>query len=494
MNVTVTASTGQVASVNVSSTALDAGVAIGQTGSAATRPPAAAVATLGNLVAGSSNSVVVLAWEEQADPGIPSTIAVQRSAATTGPWTELTPARRTSTGTGTPVAASYSDTTAVNNANYYYRVVATGVTGAVSTAGPVLGQPRNNTPPPTPVLALSPTSGTITISLTGSATPDLKGYLVERATTSAGPWSVITATPAPGPTGSVTDGNLANGTVYWYRARAVNTSTLYSAYCAPRSEVPGVTATRSSNLVVYFEDMLGSGVNDWDYNDFVVRVASTEVVSGGELTAISIDYEPLARGASYVHSFRHQIPVAGPWTATVTRFAPGNPSLVVSRNTTAGTGPIDIEIYADTKDALPAVVGSFTNTEPSQVGVHAGALSRLEITLANSTLNKDGAAGAAPWDVYLRMPYLTGPQGNEVHRSLYGGASEVVTSGPLAGTILDFVLVHPVTTTLPSWNYEGAPVWNAYPRFAPYQQTANPADADWADRPVDRRSIFDANH
>jgi len=56
------------------------------------------------------------------------------------------------------------------------------------------------------------------------------------------------------------------------------------------------------------------------------------------------------------------------------------------------------------------------------------------------------------------------------------------------------VLIHPLTTTIPSWSYEGAPVWDAYPAFTPYQQTASPADADWPDRPRDRRSVFDANH
>ena len=494
MNVTVTASTGQVASVNVATTATDAGLRIGQTGSAATRPPAAAVATLSNLVAGSANSVVVLTWEQQAGAGVTSTIAVQRGSSITGPWTELVAARRTFTGTGTPAAATYSDTTAVNNSNYYYRVVATGATGDVSTAGPVLGQPRNNTPPPTPVPQLAPSSNTITISLSGSSTPDLRGYLVERSTSSAGPWSVLTATPVPGPTATVTDSNLVNGTVYWYRTRAVNTGNLYSPYSAPKSEVPGVSATRSSNLVVFFEDMLGTGSNDWDYNDFVVRVASTEIVSGGELTGITIDYEPLARGASYVHAFRHHIPVAGAWTATLTRFAAGNPSQVLSRSTTSGSGPVDVEIYADTKDALPPAVGAFTNTDAKQAGVRAGALSRLEIVLANPAQNPDGAAGVAPWDVYLRMPYLTGPQGNEVHRSVFGGAFEVVASGPLVGHVLDFVQIHPLTTTLPSWSYEGAPVWDAYPAFTPYQKTADPVESDWPDRPKDRRSVFDANH
>jgi len=494
MNVTVTASTGQVASVNVSTTAVDAGVNIGQTGSAATRPPAAAVATISNLLAGSANSVVVLTWDQVAQPGVTSTVAVQRGPSTTGPWTELTAARRTVTGTGATTPATWSDTTAVNNANYYYRVVATGPTGDVSTAGPVIGQPRNNTAPPTPVLQLSPASNTITVSLSGSSTPDLRGYLVERSASSSGPWSVITPTPVAGPTATVTDGNLVNGTIYWYRARAVNTSNLYSAYGSPRSEVPGVSASRSTNVVVAFEDMLGSGVNDWDYNDFVVRVASTEMVIGGELTGMVIDYEPLARGAGYVHSFRHFIPLAGPWTATLTRFAAGNPAQVISRVTTAGTDYLDVEVYADTKDALPPAVGAFTNTSPAQVGVRAGATARLEITITNPGQNPDGAAGTAPWDTYLRMPYLTGAQGNEVHRGFYGGAVELVTSGPLSGHVLDFVQVHAVGSALPSWSFEGSPVWSAYPRFAPYQLTADPADADWADRPTSRGAVFDANH
>ena len=70
----------------------------------------------------------------------------------------------------------------------------------------------------------------------------------------------------------------------------------------------------------------------------------------------------------------------------------------------------------------------------------------------------------------------------------------MVTSGPLAGQVLDFVQVHVLGTALPSWSYEGNPVWNAYPRFAPYQQTADPGDSDWADKPTSRSSVFDANH
>jgi LruC domain-containing protein len=494
MNVTVTASTGQVASVNVSTTATDSGVRLGQTASAATRPPAAAVATLSNLVAGSSNSVVVLTWEEQAAAGVNSTVIVQRSSATTGPWTELVPARRTSQGSGAAASVSYSDNTAVNANNYYYRIQATGPGGDVSTAGPALGQPRNNTPPPTPLLQLLHGAGSVTATLSGSATPDLRGYLVERASSSSGPWSVITATPVPGPTATFVDANLVNGTVYWYRARAQNTANLYSPYCVAQSEVPGVNATRSSNLVLFYEDMLGSGVNDWDYNDFVIHASITEVVAGGDLAAITIDYEPLARGASYVHAFRQHIPVNGSWTATLTRFAPGSSTQVASRTTSTGLGPVDLEIYADTRDAMPAVSGVFSNTESSQVGYQAGAMSRLELTLNNPGSNPDGQAGAAPWDPYLRMPYLTGPQGNEVHRAYYGGATEVVTSGPLAGTTQDFVIVHPLTGPIPSWSYEGAPVWHAYPRYVPFQQVADPVDADWPDRPSSRRAVFDANH
>jgi hypothetical protein len=140
------------------------------------------------------------------------------------------------------------------------------------------------------------------------------------------------------------------------------------------------------------------------------------------------------------------------------------------------------------------VTGVFSNTDSKQVGFQAGSMSRLELTLNSPSANPDGQAGAAPWDPYLRMPYLTGPQGNEVHRAYYGGATEVLTTGPLAGTTQDFVIVHPLTGPIPSWSYEGNPVWNAYPRYVPYQQVAAPADADWPDRPTDRRSVFDANH
>jgi hypothetical protein len=180
MNVTVTASSGQVAAVNVSATAVDGGVTIGQTGSAATRPPASGVTTLSNLVAGSASAVVVLTWTEQAPAGLASTVVVQRAAAATGPWADLAPSVRTSTGTGAAVAAFYSDGTAVNNANYYYRVLATGSAGDLSTAGPVLGQPRNNTPPPAPLAQLTAGDGSIAVALSGSATADLKGYRAGR--------------------------------------------------------------------------------------------------------------------------------------------------------------------------------------------------------------------------------------------------------------------------------------------------------------------------
>ncbi len=490
VNAVVAASTGQAASVTVSSTAVQQGTSIGQVGSAATRPPASGVATLSSLSAGSGNSVVVLTWEELADPGVGSAVAVQRAAAATGPWTTLAPSARAHTGTGVPSFASFSDTTAVNNGNYYYRVVATGGAGQISTAGPVLGQPRNNLPPPTPTLIVSGVDRAVTVQVGGSATPDLAGYLVERAAGPGGPWSVLTPAPIAGP--ALVDANLVNGTVVWYRARAVNTSNLSSAYAAPQSAIPGATTVRTSDLVAYFEDMIGRGGNDWDYNDFVVQVSVTEDVSSGQLHSVVIDYQPKARGAGYYASFRQLIPVSGRWTAALTHFAAGAPTVATSRTVTAGTGPADLIIYDDTRDALPPVVGAYANTAPSQVGYQPGANARLELTLLDPVQNPDGAAGAAPWDVYLHLPYVPGV--NEVHRGVYGGPSETVTSGPLTGSVLEFVQLHVATVVAPSWAFEGTPVWRAYPDFVPHRLTGDAAYQDWPDRPTSRAEVFDEDH
>lgn len=166
-------------------------------------------------------------------------------------------------------------------------------------------------------------------------------------------------------TSSYVDTGVRNGTWYYWRIAAQDTSNNVSVPSAPASATPAAPTRVDTLWTIAFEDRLGSGDNDWDYNDLIIETHVSERFSNGFLTGYVIDVEPLARGAWYDHALRLRIPAVRPWSATVERWA--NASVVSSSSpmstSVAGSGSIDLEVIADTRAALPPNAGqTATNT------------------------------------------------------------------------------------------------------------------------------------
>jgi LruC domain-containing protein len=381
---------------------------------------------------------------------------------------------------------TFVDDTAVNGNTYYYRVVAWGADGASGTAGPVAGSAADFTPPPAPTLGATAGDGQVDLLPGLSGVADELGVFIERSDASSGKW--VRLNGAPTSASLYNDDTVLNGVDYAYRAVAIDDDGNESAASPVIWAIPSADGYRLGDEVIAYEDMLGDGQNDWDYNDFVVRIQTRESLDlDSNLTRLEIDYEPLARGAGYVHVFRHRISISGDWTARLRHFDPDDPQLVVLDEVIQGTGPADIPVYGDTRDALPAVIGSYSNTDSDQASYLAGTSASLEILVATPTSNSDGSYGSAPFDPYLHLPYLPPP--GEIHLGDRGGAVEFnQLSGPLQNAYLDFGLRFKATG--PAWPFEGEPIWRVFPEFDDNTLLPTEETESWNDRPLHNNRVF----
>ena len=214
-------------------------------------------------------------------------------------------------------------------------------------------------------------------------------------------------------------------------------------------------------VTVFFEDMIGPGQNDWDYNDFVVELESVETLADGGVERIELSYTPLARGAGYIHELHQRVGgVTGSWTATV-QLEGESPQMF------AGTGDVDLLVYADTRDALPPYADtSYTNTG-AQPDWLTGVPAKVTIELSSPGLNPANSFDPAPYDLYLRLPYIA-LENKEIHTPDYAGQTEQTAKpSSLAGGALDFAIV----SRAPAqhfWPCEGYAIWTQFDMFEPY--------------------------
>ncbi len=265
----------------------------------------------------------------------------------------------------------------------------------------------------------------------------------------------------------------------------------------PAALYAGPLETTQWSALVAYEDLKNTGWSDWDYNDLVVRIdIEQSLTPSGNLAALRLRYEALARGAGFDHAFRHSIPVAGGGHASLTvSDADGAPVLQTSQHFADSA---DIEIFPRTKAALSASLlpasflteRPFVNTleaQPDTIpGYTADLLIVLDDTSANPTrTDRDGTRHLAntllplPWDPYIHV-YDTG---EEVHLVIPGhldnmqqvnGAFNPTT--PLLGHDLPLSQVFD-----PSWRwpieYEG--IWMGYPGYVGYINSGGRGNQDW---------------
>ncbi|MBS1493876.1 MAG: LruC domain-containing protein [Bacteroidetes bacterium] len=243
------------------------------------------------------------------------------------------------------------------------------------------------------------------------------------------------------------------------------------------------TRTTDSSYIAAFEDLKGSGWNDWDVNDFVVGMRERVTFNNSnQITQIVFDYEALARGSAYVNQFLHFIKIPGNSTATlVVKDSNGVvlPSLGYTNQNF--TDAVNTRIFPNTYNALPPKPGrTFSNVEKAQVGIIKGYTATLTITTDPNSVNSGN---------YVRgnsRPYLI----NEINKqidiaSLAGtlGNTQNVDNNVDAGTrlygyFLDLAYRLPYNW---KWPLEGPPsaIWRSFPYFNNYILSSKTVATDW---------------
>lgn len=248
--------------------------------------------------------------------------------------------------------------------------------------------------------------------------------------------------------------------------------------------VYGPLAWTTDTRVVAFEDLKKYDWSDWDYNDFLVRISIRRgTLPTGDLAAVELHYEALARGAGFLnHAFYHQLPLTGDgWYAlTVT-----NPDGSSARTAWAGYRGDDpsVEIYTSTRSALPQPTAAMeqTNTRPEQQGVIAGQQATLTVVLSDPAANPLDGLRPLPWDPYLHVVET----GQDIHLVQPGHLDNTQTvtnrfdrTAPLIGYDLPLAYVFPDGWR---WLQEFAGVWRGYPSYTSFIQRGSTTNTNWAD-------------
>ena len=235
---------------------------------------------------------------------------------------------------------------------------------------------------------------------------------------------------------------------------------------------------QDSTFVVY-EDLKKVGWSDWDYNDFVTRVdIERGLDSAGNLAAVRMSYEALARGAGYDHSFLQRLPVVGGGAARVV-VRDGAGALVLSRDLSFGEDA-NFEIFTHTRTALPPLAGWLqTNTPVAQKVAVPGYKAVLTVLLTQASANPADALPPLPWDPYLKV-YNTGQVVHLVGPGRLDNTQRVNNvydrTSPLVGYDLPLAQAFPVAW---HWPIEYIGIWQAYPQFTRYIMTAGREQAQW---------------
>jgi LruC domain-containing protein len=489
-----TSVSGSVVPVLLSATASQSSQTLASSQSTASQVVVPAVASLRNLVGTPGDrSATVSVLVDASGTSEQTVIELQRADAASGPFTAVGNTHSVAPGAAER-GVTWIDDSVSNGGVYHYRVEARAATGAVAQVGPVEVRPADLTAPGRPGLAVSSAFDGVTMVIDPPADADVAGYRVYRRE-GASAWSLRTSRLA----GELwTDTSTAIGNTYTYRVTAVDDDGNESPASTERSATPVAPDSVVEDVIVMFEDMIGPGANDWDYNDFIVQVTARVSYVTGSVSVIEIDYAPLARGAGYVHQLAQRIDLSGGWTAEVQRWdATGR---IVDTDVFSGTGPLDAVIFEDTRDAQPAQTGSYANTQPGQTRFAAGQSARVTIVMDAPLAMRAAQLGSAPWDSYLILPYMSG--GAQIHRVAYGGGTEVdASNSALASHALPFVRVIPANppsdafadqrwADWPYWALEGVPVWTVFPEFEAWELTREPTWRHWYARPSSARKYF----
>ena len=247
--------------------------------------------------------------------------------------------------------------------------------------------------------------------------------------------------------------------------------------------VYGPLTWTSERSTVAFEDLKKYNWSDWDYNDFLVRTTIRRgTLPSGDLAAVELHYESLARGAGFLnHAFRHQLPLTGDgWYMLRVNDAAGAP-VRTERTGYRGDDPT-MTIFTSTREALPQPSAALeqTNTRPEQQGVVVGQQATLTVVLSEPAANPLDGLRPLPWDPYLHVVET----GQDIHLVQPGHLDNTQTvtnrydrTARLIGYDLPLARVFPDTWR---WPQEFAGIWRGYPAYVQYIQSGGTSATTWA--------------
>lgn len=395
----------------------------------------------------------------------------------------------TSTPTGfTKYAVSCSPTGSTPVGLYNLRVNAQDSGGDRSQKDVAIQVNSTNQPPSTPTVNTNVRACKNEISFLSSDPNgefDIAGYIVERSTVGpAGPFIPLNNVLAV--TSPLVDAGVVHGQTYYYRVKAQDNSGLQSGYSNVVTLLTNCVPT-TRNIIIGYEDAIGSANNDWDYNDFVVHVKSelqtTRIEGVDYVTHVKLFIEALARGSSYTHSFHVRVPqLNGTSTVTITSHnsrGAGSPA----STTIAGNGTVDVKIFADTKVTMPPVgsgIYPFSSNTASYTSNHtSGKYTTVTIALDTPSSNPLMGLHRSVFDAYIKIPYLPGSP--EIHTAGFCGVcSENVTTAlyssdkfsgsntNVSGNNMPFTLITPYKhSDYWQWPFEASPLWRSFTITSP---------------------------
>ncbi|MGD0572694.1 MAG: cellulase family glycosylhydrolase [Sedimentisphaerales bacterium] len=238
-----------------------------------TIPPAAPT----GLTATPSTGTVTLDWNNNTDGDLYG-YDIYRSTTPGGETTRLNLVRSKT--------SAYTDTNVAGTRTYYYVVTAvdTNFNSSADSIEVSATVPADSTPPAAPS-GLSATAGDANVLLVwnNNTEPDFNGYNVYRSTISGGPYTRQNGALFSSP--NFIDGNVTNGTIYYYVVTAVDTSLNESA------DSSQVSARPQTNPIVGIISSWVTGTTNTSasgYNRALVFVAHAKASSSSSsLTAVT---------------------------------------------------------------------------------------------------------------------------------------------------------------------------------------------------------------
>ncbi|MCL6614630.1 MAG: fibronectin type III domain-containing protein, partial [Firmicutes bacterium] len=221
-----------------------------------TSPPTAP----SGLAVARSGSSLNLTWSPSADNVGVAGYVVERATSSTGPFSKM----------ATVTATSYADSSVSPNVTYYYRVKAFDAAGNTSGPSNVASGIVDTQPPSAPTSLAASAESPISIKLTWSASTDnvgVAGYIVERASSSSGPYTQVAQTSQT----SYTDTGLKPSTTYYYRVwakdAAGNASTSPSNVASAKTKDSAVNDTNADSCsdAIAFYDYGGATAGIWSF-------------------------------------------------------------------------------------------------------------------------------------------------------------------------------------------------------------------------------------